>query len=73
MEDEIRQEFPDLRRHLLAGQAPVVGIVFRWVGRRRPISVIRQYIEQQSRPAGPCFRPTTFTTGLKVGALAATW
>ena len=36
-----------------------------------PISVLRQYIEQQDQPVltAPC--PPALTTGLKAGALAA--
>ena len=35
---------------LLAGQAAVVGVVLRRLGRRYPLNVLRAYIEQQRRP-----------------------
>ena len=34
------------------------------------IAVPRQYIEQRARPPGP-LTPAAYTTGVKVGALAA--
>ena len=42
----LRQEFPDLRQALLAGETAVVRVVLRGIGRGvAPISVLRQYIE----------------------------
>jgi len=49
----LRQEFPDPAPALLAGETPVTWIVLRRVHRRSPNSVLRQYIEQQERPARP--------------------
>jgi hypothetical protein len=67
----LRQEFPGLRAHYWRAKRLWPGPYFaRSVG-GTPISVLRQYIEQQERPilTGPCL--AAFTTGLKADALAA--
>ena len=46
----LRQAFPELARHYLAGKAAVVGVVLRRLGRRASLDVLRAYIEQQRRP-----------------------
>ncbi len=68
----LRQEFPDLRRHYWQVNRLWSGSYFAGsVG--APITLLRQYIEQQDRPAGRAHRPSAPTTGLKVGALADNW
>ena len=47
----MRQEFPDLRRHYYRAQRLWSGSYFAGSVGGAPISVLRQYIEQQSRPA----------------------
>ena len=46
----LRQEFPDLARALLAGQAAVVRLLLRRQRRRCPAERPTAYIEQQRRP-----------------------
>ena len=47
----IRQEFPDLRRHYWQAQRLWSGSYFAGSVGGAPISVLRQYIEQQNRPS----------------------
>ena len=47
----LRQESPDLRQSLLAGETAVIRVVLRRLGRRSAHLVLRQYIEQQDPPA----------------------
>ena len=46
-----RQEFPDLRRHYWRAQRLWSGSYFAGSVGGAPISVLRQYIEQQNRPS----------------------
>lgn len=46
----LRQEFPDLVRHYRRTQRLWSGSYFAGSGGAAPISVLRQYIEQQDRP-----------------------
>ena len=46
----MRQEFPDPRRHYRRANRPWSGSYFAGSARSAPISVLRQYIEQQDRP-----------------------
>jgi len=68
----LRQEFPDLRQHYWrAGEAPVVRVVLRRIGRRGTY-LCPAPVHRTAGPAvltGSC--PPAFTTGLKAGALAA--
>jgi len=45
----LRQEFPDLRRHYWRAKRLWSGSYFAGSEGAAPISVLRQYIEQQSR------------------------
>ena len=47
----LRQEFPDLRRHYWRARHLWFGSYFAGSVAGAPISVLRQYIEQQDRPA----------------------
>jgi REP-associated tyrosine transposase len=47
----LRQEFPDLRAHYWRAQRLWSGSYFAGSVGGAPISVLRQYIEQQDRPA----------------------
>jgi putative transposase len=47
----LRQEFPDLRRHHWRATPLWSGSYFARTAGGAPISVLRQYIEQQDRPA----------------------
>jgi putative transposase len=47
----LRQEFPDLRRHYWRAKRLWSGSYFAGSVGGAPISVLRQYIEQQERPA----------------------
>ncbi len=47
----LRQEFPDLRRHYWRAKRLRSGSYFAGTLGGAPISVLRQYIEQQDRPA----------------------
>jgi putative transposase len=47
----IRQEFPDLRRHYYRANKLWSGSYFAGSVGGAPLSVVRQYIEQQNRPA----------------------
>jgi putative transposase len=47
----LRQEFPDLRRHYWRAKRLWSGSYFAGSVGGAPISVLRQYIEQQDRPA----------------------
>ena len=47
----LRQEFPDLRAHYWRAQRLWSGSYFAGSVGGAPISVLRQYIEQQNRPA----------------------
>jgi len=47
----LRQEFPDLRPHYWRAQRLWSGSYFAGSAGGAPISVLRQYIEQQNRPA----------------------
>lgn len=47
----MRQEFPDLRRHYYRAQRLWSGSYFAGSAGGAPVSVLRQYIEQQNRPA----------------------
>jgi len=49
----LRQEFPDLRRHYWRGKRSGRGRTSPGRSAAPPISVLRQYIEQQNRPARP--------------------
>jgi putative transposase len=46
----MRQEFPDLRRHYWRANRLWSGSYFAGSAGGAPISVLRQYIEQQNRP-----------------------
>ena len=67
----LRQEYPDLRQHYWRARRLWSGSYFAGSAGGAPISVLRQYIEQQDPPplTGSC--PPAFTTGLKAGAPAA--
>ncbi len=65
----MRQQFPDLRRHYWRENRLWPGSYFTGPADGAPISVLRQYIEQQ-HPSTPAQVPSGFTTGLKTGALA---
>jgi putative transposase len=47
----LRQEFPDLRRHYRRANRLWSGSYFAGSAGGAPITVLRQYIEQQDRPA----------------------
>lgn len=47
----MRQEYPELVRHYWRAQKPWSGSYFAGSVGGAPISVLRQYIEQQNRPA----------------------
>ncbi len=47
----LRQEFPDLRRHYWRAKRLWSGSYFAGSVGGAPISVLRQYIEQQNRPS----------------------
>jgi putative transposase len=47
----MRQKFPDLRHHYWQANRPWSGSYFVGSVGGAPISVLRQYIEQQNRPA----------------------
>ncbi|WP_344409547.1 transposase, partial [Catellatospora methionotrophica] len=47
----LRQEFPDLARHYYRANKLWSGSYFAGSVGGAPISVLRQYIEQQNRPA----------------------
>jgi REP-associated tyrosine transposase len=47
----LRQEFPDLRRHYWRAQRLWSGSYFAGSVGGEPITVLRQYIEQQNQPA----------------------
>ena len=47
----LRQEFPDLRAHYWRAQRLWSGSYFAGSAGGAPITVLRQYIEQQNRPA----------------------
>ena len=47
----LRQEFPDLRRHYWRARRLWSGSYFAGSAGGAPISVLRQYIEQQDRPS----------------------
>jgi putative transposase len=47
----LRQQFPDLRRHYWRAKRPWSGPYFAGSVGGAPISVLRQYIEQQNRPS----------------------
>ena len=47
----LRQEFPDLARHYWRAQRLWSGLLLRRLGRRAPLSIVRQYIEQQDVPS----------------------
>ena len=47
----LRQEFPDLRRHFWRANRLWSGSYFAGSAGGAPISIVRQYIEQQDRPA----------------------
>jgi hypothetical protein len=70
----MRQEFPDLRRHYRRANRPWSGSCFAGSAGGAPISVLRQYTEQNqpgqgtSEPGGP--PASAFPAGLKAGALA---
>jgi putative transposase len=46
----LRQEFPDLRQHYWRARRLWSGSYFAGSAGGAPISVLRQYIEQQNRP-----------------------
>jgi hypothetical protein len=74
----MRQQFPGLRRHYRRANRLRSGSYFAGPVGGAPISVLRQYTEQQNRPGqgtpGPGGPPTSaFTTGPKAGALADGW
>ncbi|WP_413813094.1 transposase [Streptomyces sp. OE57] len=46
----LRQAFPDLVRHCWRVNKPWPGSYFAGTGGGAPLSVVRQYIEQQNRP-----------------------
>jgi putative transposase len=46
----MRQEFPELARHYYRGNKPWSGSYFAGSVGGAPISALRQYIEQQTRP-----------------------
>jgi len=46
----LRQEFPDLRRHYWRAKRLWSGSYFAGPAGGAPITVVRQYIEQQNRP-----------------------
>ena len=72
----LRQEFPDLVRHYWRAQRLWSGSYFAGSVGGAPLSIVRQYIEQQNRPVQGTARPAggpparAFTTALKGGALA---
>ena len=47
----LRQEFPDLRQHCWQARRLRSGAYFAGSAGRAPISVLRQYTEQQDPPA----------------------
>ena len=47
----LRQEFPDLRRHYWRANRLWSGSYFAGSAGGAPVTVLRQYIEQQDRPA----------------------
>ncbi len=80
----LRQEFPDLVRHYWRAQRLWSGSYFAGSVADAPLSIVKQYIEQQNRPLRPDLRSTAqirahnsgqskpqirFTTRLKPGAL----
>jgi len=52
-----RQEFPDLVRHHWRAQRLWSGSCFAGSVGRAPLSIVRQYIEQQNRPVQGTARP----------------
>jgi putative transposase len=71
----MRQEFPDLVRHYYRANKLWSGSYFAGSVGGAPLTVLRQYIEQQNRPGestlGPGGPPArAFTPALKGGALA---
>ncbi len=68
----LRQEYPELVRHYWRAQSLWSGSHFAGPAGGAPLSIVRQYIEQQNRPLRPAGQSTSqnrFTTGLKPGAL----
>ena len=61
---------PGPAQALLAGERLWSGSYFTGSAGGAPITVLRQYIEQQEPPARPRPGPSAFTTGLKADALA---
>ena len=47
----MRQEFPDLRRHYYRANKLWSGSYFAGSAGGAPLSIVKQYIEQQNRPA----------------------
>ena len=72
----LRQEFPDLVRHYWRAQRLWSGSSFAGSVGGVPLSIVRQYIEQQNRPVRGTARPLAglparaFTTAVNGGALA---
>ena len=72
----LRQEFPDLVRHYWRAQRLWSGSYFAGSVGGAPLSIVRQYIEQQNRPVQGTARPLAglparaFTTAVNGGALA---
>ena len=72
----LRQEFPDLVRHYWRAQRLWSGSYFAGSVGGAPLTIVRQYIEQQNRPVQGTARPLAglparaFTTAVNGGALA---
>lgn len=68
----LRQEYPELVRHYWRAQRLWSGSYFAGSVGEAPLSIVRQYIEQQNRPLQPAGQSTSqnrFATGLKPGGL----
>jgi putative transposase len=68
----LRQEYPELVQHYWRAQRLWSGSYFAGSVGGAPLSIVRQYIEQQNRPLQPAGQSTSqnrFTTELKPGAL----
>jgi putative transposase len=72
----LRQEYPDLHRHYYRTNKLWPGSYFAGSVRGAPLSIMKQYIEQQNRPVQGTARALAahpapaFTPGLKAGAPA---
>src|ERR1039457_6789444 len=66
----LRQGFPELRRHYCKANRLWSGSYLAGSAGGAPVTVLRQYIEQQDRPPDTSPGPSAFTSGLKAGALA---